>query len=445
MLRIIDIGDPRSLLLAFFGIVCLLASACDAAPPPSGELAASTTVSPDGSADPKTATGASNSVGFVVEPPTAGFQKRLEHAHRPLVVVSGEIRTLESSDRAWRVIQLVTLDSTGSQIARFEFGTYGAMPIGWDLIDDDVLVNFENSIVRFRVDGTVSQVLRGPMKGRMYRHVLVSPDGSKIVFSEFGDADCGGSCVVFAAADGTELARIPQTMSSLASTIGGYPQPSSWRGSDAVLIRGQQTGEGYRGLGTLSVNGSFVSHDGDADGIVSPSGDLLLRLANAPHGSGTEGLECGFRSTIQVVDIDDNIIVVESSERDSAIIAPQWSPNSTEILFARRAVPQTIRGSCVERYEDWAAASTAWWVLSLAEKTEAPIVDPRGWQASWYERDRWASLACSVGDSELSVDENGRTYLDCLDTAGSSLEIDVLLDGEVLASGRFTRVLGTLP
>lgn len=430
---------PFGLLVA----ACLLLAGCDVESPDVPRPTA--TPSPGGAAPQPTTATLPAPPSFVEEPATLDLDATLQRAKRPLIVLSGEADGIQSGNREWRVIQVVTLDADGSEVMSSKFGAIGASPIEWDLLGEQVLVNFEHTIVIYRLDGTVAKVLRkGASSARSYRHVLVSPDSSTIVFAEFGDPTCGGACVVFATADGTELIRVAQTAPALSSAIGGYPQPSAWRDSESVLVRGQQSGEGFRGIGTLRLTGIFEAHDVEPDGRVSPSGDLLLRLTDSPPQWPVDEPGCGFRTRLDIADIDSAATIAESVGPDSAIISSRWSPDSSKILFARRAVPDPDDGSCFNQFQEWSRSPGSWWVLDLTTGTESSVGEPDSVLDAWYARP-YASLGCNHGNVQVTVDTNAREYTECVDDDGTNFEVDVTLDGEVITSGRFTRLLGLLP
>ena len=157
-----------------------------------------------------------------------------------LIVVSGEVRSEHADGRSWPTIAVVTLNPAGDELARLEFGGVGRYPHGFDLVNDQVIVTFGTAIIRYRLDGTIATTLR-PESDLRYQSVLLSPDGSRIVFAEFGDPDCGVSCVVFAdATNGAELGRVSQIGTAI-SDFSRFAQPSALRGNNAVLVRGQPT------------------------------------------------------------------------------------------------------------------------------------------------------------------------------------------------------------
>lgn len=443
--------------MAAMTLAALLLLACNGGPPPPTDSPTATTTppaSPTPSSTPRqtptpiTATPTAFPTlppllrPLVPEPATPELATVLSTSD-PLVIVSGEASSEHFDGRSWPTIAVVTLDSAGDQQARLEFGEVARYPHRWDLAGDEVIVAFEHAIVRYRLDGTIATVLR-PESEFGYQSLLLSPDSSRIVFAEFGDPRCGVACIVFAdAMTGVELGRVFHSGTSL-EQLQRFANPSHWRGSDTVLVRGSPNGHTAHGLATVHLDGTIEVHPTEPNGTFSPSGDQILRLSGMIAGYDEPLNGCGFPTALDIYDVDSAAVSASSRDINAGISDLLWSPDGTQVLVERKPLPDPDQIPCREAYPVWFQSPSTWSLLDIDTGIESSVATPDEVVSSWHGG-RWADLICLEATIAGARYSDGHRRARCLCPDLQLVgQTTVRLDGAPIATGPYDRVLGVL-
>ena len=437
-------GDvhPRArlrLLLACASMLMVLSlTACDggsdAPPSPAATAlapAATSTVGPAATAERTSAATPPPAVELVDGVPAG--------AVGPLVVFTRGVREERTASRSFSVIEVVTYDlGVDRVIASFELGGAGNQPAGLWLLGNEVLVNLEHTLIVYRLDGTIGRILSGGAGGVLrFRGVVVSPDGSMVAVAERGDEACARACVVFIdAATGDERGRVPDGTPGLAE-LGGFPQPQAWlEDGSGVVVFGQANGEGTRGAATVMLDGGARQHPvGEVIVRVAPGGRHLLLLRDRADAWERDALGCGLYTRLDVYDLERDRVVVRVGDPAFAIVFSdlEWSPDSGELLYTLRPLPERADGSCSEQAQQWYERPERWLLLDVQAAVSRPVDDLEA------VRDRWAG---SPRVTFICNGEEVRQATGCRDDRMSAIAVELVVDGRAIPAGKMNHLLG---
>jgi dipeptidyl aminopeptidase/acylaminoacyl peptidase len=333
----------------------------------------------------------------------------------------------------WRI---ATWDVTsGREVASFEVGDVESSPLQVSLAGRDVIVNFDDRIVRYSLDGSSARELyRDARDGGSMIEARASPDGRYVAVTEFVHEWCPQieercrdprdvtRVFVIDLEMGAEVLSVSPTDPAFDGMI-GVPANITWRDDGAgFLVWVSPQSEMPAHVVTVMLDGTLTPHPYPVYRVyVAPNG----RYAIADDFQTCDLSLAVERHEASIFDLDSGVVLTALTENESNIALSEWSPDGQEFLVRMATLePAPAPSECFVEDE----STAEWWIMRASGEPPIAVSGLREARRRWYGGQLIVYRCDGV--------ETDDAY--CRAANGSdSGEFDVVYKGRVITSARY--------
>ncbi len=373
----------------------------------------------------------------------------------PLLVHMTQAGSTPTEERNWPAYEVGVYDAGARQeVERFALGEPGEFPADVALARREVLVNVEHAILAVALDGSrrVIYEYQADAHDRTLQRMHVSPDGRLVAFVErvlIAPDDgqlwrIGSEVIVLEVSSSTEVLRIPYDDPRL-NDVQTELLLWGWAEGGSRLVAIDSGGSAIAAL-SIGLDGTVEYREAWLGRNTSPDGRLNVRAVDELRPEQFYGHGCLLYGTVMIEDFTSGERVASASVPGAAVWQMyEWSPDSAELLFPVRMLPQDTASG-----PEGCGPSSFWtqapeWYLLDVQTSDVTPVDAGSVRARWAASTGYPDVLveCPAPDQRTQyVDGTGRHAFWCSEAGGQRRSGRLVVDGHVAVDAVLDRVLG---
>jgi hypothetical protein len=350
----------------------------------------------------------------------------------PLLVYTRDVRSVDTSSRISYAHQVVTYDvGAKREIASLD----GVQAI---LAGDKIIARSGTQVVQYDIDGSNPRVLREAPEGGAITWVAVSADGTKIALTEEKERPSPWkgwaeitSVVFLDVESGREILVVPMSAPGFEG-FGWEAWHVIWRDDGkGVVLLGSSNSDMPGGTATVLLDGSVRNHD-VTTWLAAPNGRYV---AEASLGTIMPCEIFIHLNEIALHDLDSGKALASVHNDELFLLPLEWSPDSTELLYATYSTRPAAEGECNPPKEGGVMHDQASERLYLLRTDGSPpeaVADIEAVHQGWYS-DRHVRFFC------LGKPVRGPW---CSGERGESEPVDIYVGDILVGSGEGVEIVG---